>query len=108
MEVGVGEHRVIVVAGRVETLFGKVGVQQCCRVVAEGDVTGFAAFAGQGDHGRALGSDVSDGKVGKLLGPGCAVVEGGEQGRVAPSSPGGPVGLGEQAAGLLHGQVVHG
>ena len=49
-----------------------------------------------------------DGEVGELLDPRCGVVEGGEQGRVAPAPPGGPVGLGEQKAGLLDAQVVHG
>ena len=40
--------------------------------------------------------------------PGGGVVEGGEQGRVASAPAGGPVGLGEQEAGLLDGQVIDG
>ena len=103
----VDEHRAVVVAGRIETVFGKVGVQQCCRVVAKGHVAGLVAFAGQGCHGRGLEPDISDGEVGELLDPGRGVVEGGEQGRVAPSPPGGPVGLGEQTAGLLDAEMVH-
>jgi hypothetical protein len=44
-------------------------------------------------------------KVGEFLDSCCGVVERGEQGRVAAAVPGGPVGLGEQAAGLLDGEV---
>ena len=47
-------------------------------------------------------------EVGEFLDPGCGVVEGGEQGRVAAAVPGGSVGLGEQEAGLLDGEVVDG
>ena len=46
----------------------------------------------------------ADGEVGEFLDPGSGVVEGGEQGRVPAALPGGPVGLSEQAAGLLDGQ----
>jgi len=55
-----------------------------------------------------LQADVADGEVGEFLDSRCGVVEGGEQGRVAAAVPGGPVGLGEQAAGLLDGEVVDG
>ena len=104
----VEEHRVVVVAGAVEVVFGQVGGQQRRRVVVERDVAGLAALAGQGGHGGGFQADVADGEVGEFLDPGGGVVEGGEQGRVAAAVAGGPVGLGEQAAGLLDGQVVHG
>jgi hypothetical protein len=71
-------------------------------------VAGLAAFAGQGGQGGVLQADVADGEVGEFLDPGGGVVEGGEQGRVAAAGPGGPVGLGEQEAGLLDGEVVDG
>ena len=89
----VGEQWVVVVAGFVEAVFGQVGVQQCCGVVAERDVAGFAALAGQHGQGRGLGADVAHGQVGEFLDPGGGVVEGGQQGRVTAASPGGPVGL---------------
>src|ERR1039457_240993 len=57
---------------------------------------------------RALEADVADGEVSEFLDPGPGVIERGEQGRVAPALAGGPVGLGEQAAGLLDGQVTDG
>ena len=104
----VDEHRVVVVTGPLETVFGQVGVQQCCRVVAKGDVAGLVAFAGQGCHGRDFKPDIADGEVGDLLDPGHGVVEGGERGRVAAAPPGRPVGLGEQTAGLLDAEVAHG
>ena len=89
----VEEHRVVVVAGPVEAVFGQVGVQERDRVAVEGDVAGLAALAGQGGHGGAFEADVADGEVGEFLDPGGGVVEGGEQGRVAAALPGGPVGL---------------
>ena len=89
-------------------MFGQVGVEQCCSVVAKGDVAGLVAFAGQGGDGRGFKPDIADGEVGELLDPGRGVVEGGEQGRVAAAPPGGPVGLGEQTAGLLDAEMVHG
>ena len=73
--------------------------------VVDRDVAGFAAFAGQRDHGRVFEADVADGEVGEFLDPGGGVVEGGEQGRVAAALAGGPVGQGEQEPGLLDGQV---
>jgi hypothetical protein len=69
---------------------------------------GLVALAGNGGQGGWLQAEVADGEVGEFLDPGCGVVEGGEQGRVAAAVPGGPVGLGEQAAGLLDGEVVDG
>src|ERR1017187_3982522 len=104
----VDEHRVVVVTGPVETVFGQVCVQQCSRVVAKGDVAGLVAFAGQGRQGRGFKPDIADGEVGELLDPGRGVVQGGEQGRVAAAPPGGPVGLGGQTAGRLAAEVVHG
>ena len=50
---------------------------------------------------------MSHGQVGEFLNPGGGVVEGGQQGRVTAAPPGGPVGLGEQTAGLLDSEVVH-
>ena len=73
----VGEQWVVVVAGFVEAVFGEVGVEQCCGVVAERDVAGFAALAGQHGQGRGLGADVAHGQVGEFLDPGGGVVEGG-------------------------------
>jgi hypothetical protein len=89
-------------------VFGEVGVQERRRVGGERDVAGLAALAGHGDQGRRFEADVADGEVGEFLDSCCGVVEGGEQGRVAAAVPGGPVGLGEQAAGLLDGEVVDG
>ena len=63
----IDEHRVVVVAGPVETVFGQVGVEQSCGVVAEGDVAALAAFAGQGCHGRRFELDIADGEVGEFL-----------------------------------------
>ena len=103
----VEEHRVVVVAGPVQAVFGQVGGQHRRRVAHQGDVAGLAALPGQGGHGGVLQADVADGEVGEFLDPGGGVVERGEQGRVAAALAGGPVGLGEQAAGLLDGQVVH-
>jgi hypothetical protein len=103
----VGEQRVVVVGGLVEAVLGEVGAQQRCRVVAERDMAGLAAFAGQDGQGRGLQADVAHGEVGEFLHPGGGVVEDGEQGRVPAASPGGPVGLGEQTAGLPGGEVVH-
>jgi hypothetical protein len=71
-------------------------------------MAGLAALAGQRGHRRILEADVADGEVGEFLDPGPGVVKRGEQGRVAPALAGGPVGLGEQAAGLLDGQVADG
>src|SRR5262249_41973399 len=79
----VEEQRVVIVAGLVEAVFGQVGVKERGRVVGEGDVAGLAAFAGQDGQGRGLQADVAYGEVGEFLDPGCGVVEGGEQGRVA-------------------------
>src|SRR5260370_31162113 len=101
----VDDLRVVVVTGSLETVFGQVDVQQCCRVVAEGDMTGLVAFAGQGGHGRGFKPDVPGGEVGELLDPGRGVIEGREQCCVAPSPLGGPVGLCEQTAGLLDAEV---
>jgi len=66
----VEEHRVVVVAGLVQVMFGQVGGQDRCRVVHQGDVAGFAAFPGQGGDGGALEADVADGEVGEFLDPG--------------------------------------
>ena len=103
----VEEHRVVVVPGPVQAVFGQVGGQHRRRVGHQRDVAGLAALPGQGGHGGVFQADVADGEVGEFLNPGGGVVEGGEQGRVAAARAGGPVGLGEQAAGLLDGQVVH-
>jgi hypothetical protein len=94
--------------GPVQAVLGQVDLQERGCVVGEGDVAGLAAFAGQGDQGRRLQAEVTDGEVGEFLDPGCGVVEDGEQGRVAAAVPGAPVRSGEQAAGLLDGQVVDG
>ena len=72
-------------------MFSEVGGQERCGVVAKGYVAGLAAFAGQGNEGRGFEADIADGEVGELLGPRRGVVEGGEQGRVAAASPGGPL-----------------
>jgi len=90
----------------IQVMFGQVGGEDRCRVVHQGDVAGLAALPGQGGHGRRLQADVADGEVGEFLDSGGGVVEGGEQGRVASAPAGGPVGLGEQEAGLRDGQMV--
>src|SRR5450755_2907975 len=53
--------------------------------------------------GNTLSRDPSSGTT---PGESSSVVERGEQGRVASAPAGGPVGLGEQEAGLLDGQVI--
>ena len=88
-------------------MFGQVGAQQRGGVVAERDVADPAALAGQHGQGRGLKADVAHGQVGEFLNPGRGVVESGQQGRVPAAPPGGPVGLGEQTAGLLDSEVVH-
>jgi len=88
----VEEHRVVVVAGLVQVMFGQVGGQDRCSVVHQGDVAGLAALPGQGGHGGALEADVPDGEVGEFLDPGGCVVERGEQGRVCPGGWTGRVG----------------
>jgi hypothetical protein len=70
-------------------------------------VTDLAALAGQHGQGRGFNADVAHGQVGEFLNPGGGVVEGGQQSRVTAAPLGGPVGLGEQAAGLLDSEVVH-
>ena len=92
--------------GCVEAVFGQVGGQERSRVAGERDVAGLAAFAGQGGHRGGFEADVADGEVGEFLDPGGGVVEGGEQGRVAAAAAGWTGRVGEQAAGLLDGQVV--
>jgi len=104
----VEEHRVIIAARLVKSLFFQVGGQQGDSAAVQGDVAGLAALAGQRRQGRVLEADVADGQVGDFLDPGAGVVERGEQGRVAPALPGGPVGPGEQEPGLLDGQVPDG
>ena len=62
----VEEHRVVVVAGLVEPVFGQVGGQQRGGVAVQRDVAGLAAFAGQRGHRRVLQADVADGQVGEF------------------------------------------
>ena len=103
----VEEHRVVVVAGRVEAVFGEVGVQESLTVLpVRGTWRVLRPLPVRAASAGRCEADVADGEVGEFLDPGAGVVEGGEQGRVAAALPGGPVGLGEQAAGLLDGQVV--
>ena len=104
----VEEHRVIIAAGLVKSLFFHVGGQQGDSAAVQGDVAGLAALAGQRRQGRVLQADVADGQAGEFGDPGPGVVERGEQGRVAPALPGGPVGPGEQEPGLADGQVPDG
>jgi hypothetical protein len=47
-------------------------------------------------------------RPGEFGDPGSGVVERGEEGRVAAALPGSPVGCGEQAAGLVDGEVPDG
>ena len=101
----VEERRAVIAAGAVELSLGEVGGEQRRRVRVDRDVPGFAAFAGQGDDRGVLEADVPDCQVGDLLDAGGGVVEGGQQGRVAPALAGGAVGQGEQQPGLLDGQV---
>lgn len=87
-------------------MFGQVGAQQCHGVVAERDVASLAALAGQHRQGRGFQADVTHGQVGEFGNPRGGVVEGGQQSRVTTASPGGPIGCGEQTAGLLDGEVI--
>ncbi len=71
-------------------------------------MAGLAAFASQDGQSGWLQADIAYGEVGEFLNSGRGVVEGGQQGRVAAAVPGGSVGRGEQATGLLDGQVMDG
>src|SRR5258708_6629808 len=99
------EQRMVVVAWLVEAVLGEVGAQQRGGAGAERDVAGLAAFAGQHGQWRGFEPDVAYGQAGELGDPGRGFVEGGQQGRVAAAAPGGPVGCGEQLAGLGGGEA---
>ena len=94
------EQRVVVVAGPVEAVLGQVGAQQrrgVARRAGRGGSCGLCRSARPGAGAcRRMSRTVRPANLGD---PGGGVVEGGQQGRVAPASPGGPVGLGEQTGG---------
>src|SRR5262249_56955534 len=79
----VDEQRMVVVAGRVEVVFGQVCLQQCDCVVGEGDVAGLAALAGPDGPGGGVQAGVADGEGGPVLGSVAGVVGGRHPGRVA-------------------------
>ena len=94
----VEEHRVVVVAGLVQAVFGQVGGQQLCGVAVRGTWRVLRPLPVKRGHGRVLEADVADGEVGEFLDPGSGVVERGEQGRVA-LGPGGWTGRAGRAGG---------
>jgi hypothetical protein len=80
----VEEHRVVVVAGWVQAVFGEIGGQDRCRVGQQGGVS--CGLSRSERPWRVFEADVADGEVGEFLDSGGGVVERGEQGRVASAA----------------------